>query len=253
MQLYKISFPALTSKIYIGISSKAAEIRFKEHCCSKKSYPIVRAIKKYGAHNAVLDVLGEFSCFDALYEAEQSAIASHGSKAPNGYNLTDGGKGTFGLPASEERKRKIGAANMGRKASEEARRKMSEHNKTRDFSLQVAAMANSNRGRKRDQEQIEKMRATWIGRKHSEESKQKMSKSASKRKASDQTRLAMSIGVKISKGWKVFKFISPNGYEFSVTNMKEFCHKNGLTTTHMYNVASGKEKSHKGWQNVQVK
>lgn len=250
MQLYKISFPGLSDKVYIGISSKTAAIRFKDHCASRKSYPIAQAIRKYGAHNAVLEVLGDFDCFDALYAAEQAAIVMYGSKAPNGYNLTDGGRGTYGLPASDERKRKIGAANRGRKLSDEHRKKISEHNRTRDLSAQVAAMAESNRGRKRTPEQVEKIRAVWIGRKHSEASKQKMSESASKRRASDETRRAMSLGIKMAMGGKVFRFIGPEGQRVEVFHMKDFCHQNGLTPIHMYNVASGKAVAHKGWRGV---
>jgi group I intron endonuclease len=251
MQLYKISFPPeLTSKVYIGISSKSAVDRFKEHCSSKKQYPIVQALKKYGAKNAILEVLNNFNCFDEMYAAEQAAISAYGSKTPNGYNLTDGGKGTFGLAASEERKKKISAANRGRIVSDEQRKKISDHNKSRDLSAQVAAMAASNRGKKLSPDRVEKMRAIWVGRKHSDESKRKMSESASKRKASDETKLAMSRSIKMAKGGKVFRFLSPDGQMVEVFHMKEFCQKNGLTTVQMYNVASGKAVTHKGWRGV---
>ncbi len=251
MELYKISFPLHSpGKSYIGISSKGASARFKEHCASKKSYPIVQAIRKYGANNAVLEVLGRFDCFDALYAAEQAAIASHGSKSPNGYNLTDGGKGTFGLAASEERKRKISDANKGRKMPIEQRKKISEHNKTRDLSVQVAAMAAANRGVKRSKEFGEKVRQRNIGRKVTDETREKMSASASKRRASEETKRRMSESIKKSRGDKSFWFISPAGEKCEVRNMKEFCRSNALTTVHMYNIASGKAIAHKGWRGV---
>ena len=46
-----------------------------------------------------------------------------------GYNLTEGGDGTFGRFLSEETKEKIRQKALGRKASEEAKKKMSESRK----------------------------------------------------------------------------------------------------------------------------
>lgn len=249
MQLYKISFPPhLSTKVYIGISSKSAAHRFKTHCSSKKDYPISQALRKYGRENAILEVLGDFDNHDVLYAAEQKAIREFGSKAPNGYNLTDGGKGTYGHAATEERKRKISEANKGCKPSTEARHKISESNKQRDLSLQVEAMRLENKGKKLAPEQVQRMREVWIGRKHTEESKRKMSESASKRKASPETRAKMSKSIKAARGGKVFAFLSPCGEKVSVSNMKEFCASNLLTPGHMYNVASGSEVAHKGWK-----
>lgn len=250
MELYKISFPLHSNKVYIGISSKSAASRFKEHCSSRKSYPIVMALRKYGAENAHLEVLGKFDSFDNLYSAEQQAISAYNSKSPNGYNLTDGGKGTFGLPASPERRLKIGLANKGRELSEEARRKISESKKGGDFSLQVEAMANANRGVKRSAETVAKMRAVWTGRKHSDESKRKMSESASKRRATESTRKKISEGVRKARGGKIFSFVSPDGVLHKVDSMSEFCSKNSLTKQCMYRVARGSLPSHKGWSSV---
>lgn len=197
MELYKISFPPhLSKKAYIGISSTTAKKRFKEHCSSGKNYPIVLALKKYGRENAILEVVSSHDGWDELYAAEQAAIIAHCTKSPLGYNLTDGGKGTFGHPASDERKRKISEANRGRRMSDDARRKISEANKGRDFSLQIAAMADSNRGRKRTAAQNDVIRQAWIGRKHTDETKKKMSESAKKRKASEETKQKMSLAMK---------------------------------------------------------
>ena len=182
MQLYMISFPQhLSEKVYVGVSSKGAARRFREHCASKKDYPIAQAIRKYGPENAILTVIAERSTWDEIYALEQAAIAACNSKAPAGYNLTDGGPGCFGLPASPERKRKISEANRGRKASDETRRKISEANRGRDTSIQVAAMREANRGRKLSDEHAAKLREVWTGRKHSEAAKLKMSEAAKRR------------------------------------------------------------------------
>lgn len=196
MQLYKVSFPRLTEKAYIGICSKGVEKRFAEHCSTNKPYPFSRALRKYGPDNARVEVLASYEDWGSLYEAEKEAIEMHGTRHPNGYNLTDGGPGTFGLKASEERKRKISEANKGRKASPETRKKISEANAGRDFSVQVEAMARAVRGKKRSPEAIAATAQFWTGRKHSEETKKKMSESASKRRASEETRRKMSEAMK---------------------------------------------------------
>lgn len=199
MDLYKISFPGLTDKAYIGICSKGVAKRFAEHCSTRKQYPFARALRKYGPSNALVEVLETHDDWASLYQAEQTAIESHGTRDPRGYNLTDGGPGTFGLKASEERKRKIGDAHRGRKASDETRKKISESNKGRDFSLQVEAMAAATRGKKLSVERVAEMSKIWTGRQHSEESRKKMSESAKKRKASEETRRKMSEAAKGKK------------------------------------------------------
>jgi hypothetical protein len=99
MQLYKISFKT-TDKCYIGITSKTAEIRFKEHCNAKSL--ISKAIKKYGAESTILTVIGECNDWELLCLSEIEAIEKYNTKNPNGYNLTDGGDGVLGLMKTEE-------------------------------------------------------------------------------------------------------------------------------------------------------
>jgi group I intron endonuclease len=42
-------------------------------------------------------------------------------------------------------------------------------------------------------------------------------------------------------------FINPNGHQIVITNLKAFCREYGLEPVHMYQLISGKRKSHKGW------
>jgi hypothetical protein len=42
-------------------------------------------------------------------------------------------------------------------------------------------------------------------------------------------------------------FISPDGRQVTITNLRAFCREHGLDTTHMHEVKSGKRKTHKGW------
>lgn len=42
-------------------------------------------------------------------------------------------------------------------------------------------------------------------------------------------------------------FINPGGQRVIIENLKAFCRKHGLAVVHMYQIKSGKRKSHKGW------
>ena len=88
--IYIFTFP--NSKKYIGQTTNL-EKRYREHNNGKK-YPIDRAIKKYGWDNIEKEyeeVPDEF-----LDLIEIGMIKSCDCKDPNGYNLTDGGKGAKG-------------------------------------------------------------------------------------------------------------------------------------------------------------
>ena len=96
MELYKLTFP--NNKSYIGITSRTAVERFKEHCSeSSKCRMLKNAIAKYGKENAIITVLGVFDNWELLCLAEQEAIEKHQTfwKGGKGYNLTFGGDGVI--------------------------------------------------------------------------------------------------------------------------------------------------------------
>jgi len=106
MQLYQLLFP--NGKKYIGITSKTAKERFVKHC-SKHSCCVYlkRAIEKYGKENVVITVLAVADDWELLCLAEQEAIEKFNTAAPNGYNITLGGNGIYGLTMNSETKHKM--------------------------------------------------------------------------------------------------------------------------------------------------
>lgn len=46
---------------------------------------------------------------------------------------------------------------------------------------------------------------------------------------------------------KKWTFISPSKQVYTFQNLNQFCKENGLSQSHMVQVANGKRKSHKGW------
>ena len=110
--VYRHIFP--NGKSYIGITcAEPYHRRWRGgtgYCSQPKIY---RAILKYGWDSVKHEILYENLTLDDANRLEQEAIAKYKS-VENGYNVSTGGGGSFGIPCSEETKRKIGNANRGK-------------------------------------------------------------------------------------------------------------------------------------------
>lgn len=139
---------------------------------------VYKAIKKYGAENFSFHILLDGVIPELLADYEIEYIKKYDSKAPRGYNLTDGGEGRLGNSQkhSEATKRKISQSHKGKKMSEEAIRKTSEANK----------------GRKHSQETRRRISEGLKGRTVSKETRRKLSEAHKGRKASPEARKNMS-------------------------------------------------------------
>ena len=139
----------VNGKGYIGKTLNGMEKRRKghEHAAEKGSkLPFHRALRKYGFENFEWIILFGDLEEEEIDEFEMICIKKTKTKAPNGYNLTDGGDGgnTFeGRKHTEEAKRKIkegrtpeiiervASFHQGRKRSKETRGKISKAAKGR--------------------------------------------------------------------------------------------------------------------------
>ena len=99
MIVYKI-VNNINEKIYVGITKYSLSERVAGHI-RDKSY-IGKALRKYGLESFTLSVIDEASSVEVLKEKESYWIKKLNSKAPFGYNLTDGGDGLIN-PAKEVR------------------------------------------------------------------------------------------------------------------------------------------------------
>ena len=189
----------MNGKQYVGLT-KSLEKRWDAHRRSNGSAPALHAaIKKYGKEAFVFTHVCDAFDFEAAQDIERMLIIQHNTKAPNGYNLTDGGEGVigkkytieecerksliakkwmseltpeqrkekFGVKGrvwSEEQKEKIRASNLGKnlgkRATEETRAKMSLAHKARPRKPLSA-------------ETKEKIRQSLLGRKMAESEKPK--------------------------------------------------------------------------------
>lgn len=128
-EVYKIT-NKVTNKIYIGITNQGSGARYRHHWYESRigePSPIHRSMAKYGEDNFTLEIIDFADTYDELKEKEKYWIKQYNSTDKSiGYNLTEGGDGTFGRKHSEDTKEKIRQKALGRKVSEETKRKMSE-------------------------------------------------------------------------------------------------------------------------------
>lgn len=116
-----------SGKIYIGITSKTAEERWRVHNMRTRegrNNALQQAIRKYGAEHFVVTTLATHDDWGVLCDMERAAIVEHGSLSPGGYNLTVGGEGTPGWVASAEARAKISAAQKIRFSRPEERSRL---------------------------------------------------------------------------------------------------------------------------------
>lgn len=122
--IYKITC-IVTDKAYIGKFKGIIKQRVMQHLNGKspECKAIHRAVKKYGKENFTWDVLHENVIPELLPLYEIEAIKIHKTKAPHGYNLTDGGEGSLNPTKEtiEKRRQKM----IGKKVSKETRQKIS--------------------------------------------------------------------------------------------------------------------------------
>ncbi|MBQ7819894.1 MAG: GIY-YIG nuclease family protein [Bacteroidales bacterium] len=144
-EVYKIT-NKVTGKIYIGITNQGSGARYRHHWYEARigeSAPIHKSMAKYGEENFILEIIDFADTYEELKEKEKFWIKELNSMDRKiGYNLTEGGDGTFGRMHSEETKEKIRQKAIGRKISEETKKRMSEARKGRCSDVQRIHLKN---------------------------------------------------------------------------------------------------------------
>jgi group I intron endonuclease len=100
--VYKATSPS--GKVYIGITITSVKERKRLHIKEANNgslFPFHAAIRKYGSHNILWEVIDTATTWESLCELEIEFIEKYNSKN-KGYNMTLGGEGTYGLKHNDE-------------------------------------------------------------------------------------------------------------------------------------------------------
>lgn len=196
MIIYKIE-NKINGKVYIGQTVKKVDQRISEHL--QNNSIIGNALRKYGLQSFVITIIDIATTKEVLDEKEIYWIKTLNCKIPNGYNLTDGGRGIVGYTLTEEVRKKMSESAKNKIVSKETREKLSKIFKNRFFSKETREkigkahknkiipeetkrkISESLKGHEVSEEirkkQSEAMKGKNKGRKASEETKRKLSKS----------------------------------------------------------------------------
>lgn len=165
----------VNGKGYIGFTFDLEERKKRHRVCAEDgaTWAFSNAIRKYGWDAFEWTILYQDEDDDREWLGwwERKFIRELKTKAPNGYNMTDGGDGVV-IPMTEATKRKISLAKKGKPLSEKNR-----------IGLSIAG-----RKRRHPPETIEKMRKSHAGFRHTEESREKLRNANLGKKASEATK-----------------------------------------------------------------
>ena len=145
---------------YVGQTTKTVEERFKQH--AQADTYIGHVIRARGEDMFAIAVLKVCHSKKELDYWERHFIKSRNTKAPNGYNLTDGGEGMSGWHHTPEALAKMSKAHKGKKCKPRS----PEH---------IAKIAAAHRGKKLSPEHCAKLSAVRTGKKRPPETCKKIS------------------------------------------------------------------------------
>ncbi|MBO5711413.1 MAG: GIY-YIG nuclease family protein [Acholeplasmatales bacterium] len=96
--IYKIT-NKITSKNYVGLTTRTIQHRWKQHLYNALNYPhltfkLYNSMRKYGVENFDIELIEEIDTFEELVQREQFWINYYDS-VNNGYNMTLGGEGNL--------------------------------------------------------------------------------------------------------------------------------------------------------------
>lgn len=104
----------VNGKQYIGKTARPKQ-RLVEHRYAVGRTFLAKAFRAHGKDAFIMEMIACSLDNDAASEAERALIIQYGTKAPGGYNLTDGGEGKAGAIISAETRAKMSATHKGKK------------------------------------------------------------------------------------------------------------------------------------------
>ncbi len=209
-----------TGKFYIG-SAVNLRRRRNEHFGSLRnnrhhSITMQNAWNKYGPDAFIFEVLEYILLPELLIAREQYWLDTLKPFGKRGFNLA-----------------MLADSRLGTKQPPEAIEKVRQHHL----------------GRKNSEETIRKRALSITGREYTAETRRKIGLASLGRKHTPETRAKMSIAVKAGmvKRKRTMIVTSPEGIEYTIVGVNQFCDEHGLHRSNLIRVAKGKALQHKGW------
>src|ERR1035437_838224 len=152
MVIYLIT-NSVNGKQYVGQTVQALHSRFAFHTSrASRCLALKSAIAKYGKENFTIKEFAKCQHVEELNKIEQEKIKEFNTLAPNGYNLTTGGKGhTY---SAESRKKMSESGKKRKPISPETSKKLSER---------MVGAKNWHFGKKFSKEHREKLSVSHMG------------------------------------------------------------------------------------------
>ena len=99
----------ITDKVYIGITSKSTEFRWKGHLKrlrkgNHRGYCLYNAMSKYGVDNFSIRLIDISNSWEESCDKEKMYIQKYDSMK-NGYNMTLGGEGGYGYKYTDKQRK----------------------------------------------------------------------------------------------------------------------------------------------------
>jgi len=160
----------VTSLATGGITRNALSQRWRRHVSDARrdfrNGPLQRAIKKYGSGSFKIKHIASARNWSDLCATEVELVKEHQTRAPHGYNLTDGGEGIVGYIYAPELVARIAAKNRGRKHTPEAIALIAAASRGCKFlPSHGAAISAARKGKPLSPEHCKKLSLAKIGRK----------------------------------------------------------------------------------------
>lgn len=264
--IYKIT-NTVSGKIYIGQTRRSLEKRFLYHCYASRYSKTVlgRAISGYGSEVFTIEEVARL--IDANQEEvnklETEMIARFDSLFPKGYNMIAEGSAPpscFGRVNDEKTLKKMSESAFRSWSQDAERRKQqSERMKARHADPEQAKKmyeewSKKNKGRVVNSKALERMLEY---RKANPQTKEQIEyRQARLREVMDSPEFRQARSEQGVRLWghkrKKYLITDPNGNQYEVLGLNQFCKQHNLDTSSMAKIARGKLKAYKKWHCICV-
>ena len=219
----------------INIVKLTPREHFVAHLCLAKIFKDKsnEKIKMFCALNRMKNSQSSYSITSRMYDYIRKEHAENMKKKKGRHRwITNGCENRFIFHTEKPE----GEWRYGYTHSEEHKKKLDHHRKTRDVTTSIEAMRKVNTGKVVSEQTRQKLREVNLGKTHTPESIQKMSDAQKGKKLSSEHKQKISEahkGKRVSqeqknKYAKTYRLVDPNGNEFVILNLKQFCLDNDL-------------------------